>query len=269
MSISDTFQNSRMEHDTVMNEKPAEPELRHVALRGHTDAVWGVAVHPKDGTIVTGSGDKTVMLWTPEGDLVETLTGHTASVWAVAVHHTVAAHPANGRYITASGDRTVGVWGKAGYGDVKSRRSLLNLQPVKSRRGSEKPTPTQSRRGSEKPTPSEHSEMPGRGHLGFAPGSAQVDPHKIVLLLSCRGHMSHVFAVVVDPTTGNIVTGSGDKTAMVFDPTTGKRLITLSPHSGAVMAVAVDPNSGNVITGSGYFFVLNPMCDQSTAITAL
>ena len=65
--------------DTVLSavELAEPPKPKHVALIGHRDVVWGVAVHPTDGTIVTGSGDQTAKLWTTQGKLVDTLTGHS------------------------------------------------------------------------------------------------------------------------------------------------------------------------------------------------
>ena len=65
--------------DTVLSavELAEPPKPKHVALIGHRDAVWGVVVHPTDGTIVIGSGDQTAKLWTTQGKLVDTLTGHS------------------------------------------------------------------------------------------------------------------------------------------------------------------------------------------------
>ena len=50
-------------------------------LRGHTAAIWALAVLPS-GQISTGSSDKTVMVWSLDGKLLHTLNG----VYLTAMH---------------------------------------------------------------------------------------------------------------------------------------------------------------------------------------
>ena len=54
-------------------------------LEGHTAPVYAVAAHP-DGRIITGSADTTVRVWSPSGQLLQTLTGHSSAVYALLVH---------------------------------------------------------------------------------------------------------------------------------------------------------------------------------------
>jgi WD40 repeat protein len=62
------------------------------------------------------------------------------------------------------------------------------------------------------------------------------------------GHNSAVTSVAALP-NGDIVTGSNDETAKIWDPNTGQLKQTLTGHNGLVYSVAVLPN-GNIVMGS-------------------
>ncbi|MFH1832349.1 MAG: WD40 repeat domain-containing protein [bacterium] len=67
--------------------------------------------------------------------------------------------------------------------------------------------------------------------------------------LTLTGHTKGVECVEIAP-NGNIVTGSYDNKAKIWDPNTGQCLHTLNGHIGSVWSIAIAPN-GNIITGSG------------------
>ncbi len=69
-------------------------------LDGHSDWVEGVAVSPDGNTIVTVSDDRTVKLWTREGNLLKTLRGHRGYVYSVSFS------PDGKMLATASKDKT-------------------------------------------------------------------------------------------------------------------------------------------------------------------
>ena len=71
-------------------------------LRGHTRCVDNLAVLP-DGTLASGSWDKTVRLWR-DGACVGTLRGHTNKVTCLAVLP-------DGTLASAGVDGTVRLWG--------------------------------------------------------------------------------------------------------------------------------------------------------------
>jgi WD40 repeat protein/serine/threonine protein kinase len=74
-------------------------------LRGHTDAVWTVAISPDKKKIASGSTDKTAKVWdTTTGKIIVNYQQHTAEITNVAFHP-------NGQFVaSASRDGTVRVW---------------------------------------------------------------------------------------------------------------------------------------------------------------
>ena len=90
---------------------PNEVRLYHVdgtlvhTFRGHTAAVWAVAVTPDGQHIISGSYDKLVKVWSVATKReVATCIGHAGEVFAVAPM------PNSKRFLSGSADRTVRVW---------------------------------------------------------------------------------------------------------------------------------------------------------------
>ena len=69
-------------------------------------------------------------------------------------------------------------------------------------------------------------------------------------LLPLKGHRGYVTSVAFSPDDKRIVTGSEDKTARVWDASTGKEVLQLKGHSSFVFSVAFSPDGKRIATGS-------------------
>ena len=71
---------------------------------GHRKQVWDVAFSPDGKKIATVSGDQTLKVWKPNGELLQTFTGHLGPIWGVAFS------PDSQKIASASWDGTVKMW---------------------------------------------------------------------------------------------------------------------------------------------------------------
>src|SRR5688572_9451793 len=69
-------------------------------------------------------------------------------------------------------------------------------------------------------------------------------------LRTLHGHIAELRSVAFSPDGGRIVTGSGDRTAKVWDAATGKELLTLRGHSAAIESLSFSPDGQRIVTGS-------------------
>jgi WD40 repeat protein len=65
-----------------------------------------------------------------------------------------------------------------------------------------------------------------------------------------RGHEDVVFALAFAPDGKHLLSGSGDKTAIIWDVATGQRIHRLSGHARDIKSAAFANDGGRVITGS-------------------
>ncbi|MBI2929130.1 MAG: serine/threonine protein kinase, partial [Verrucomicrobia bacterium] len=69
-------------------------------------------------------------------------------------------------------------------------------------------------------------------------------------LKTLRGHLQAVFSVAFSPDGQQIVTGSEDQTAKVWEVASGRELLTLKGHSAPIGSVAFSPDGQRIVTGS-------------------
>lgn len=80
----------------------AQEEVQCDNVFAHTDGINALAISPDGKLLASGSGDKTIKLWSlPEGALIKTLKGHTDSVLVLAIS------PDGKRLASGSADKTI------------------------------------------------------------------------------------------------------------------------------------------------------------------
>ena len=81
----------------------------------------------------------------------------------------------------------------------------------------------------------------GRRRSGTRQSGAEV--------LTLKGHTDRVTSASFSPDGSRIVTGSGDKTAKVWDAQSGAEVLTLKGHTGAVTSASFSPDGSRIVTG--------------------
>ena len=79
---------------------------------------------------------------------------------------------------------------------------------------------------------------------------ATLDGHSGRVMGAYDGHSGRVTAAAFSLDGRRIVTGSFDRTAILWDAETYKKLRTLKGHSGTVLSAALSADGGLVVTGS-------------------
>ena len=69
-------------------------------------------------------------------------------------------------------------------------------------------------------------------------------------VLDIKDHTNSVFAMDVSPDSTKLVTGSYNKTACIWNITTGEQFVSPLQHDGVVMAVRFSPHGGRIATAT-------------------
>jgi WD40 repeat protein/serine/threonine protein kinase len=252
-----------------------------LTLRGHRHRVWSAAFSFDGRWIVTGSQDHTARVWdAANGKELHTFSAHSGPI------HSVAASPVEARVVTASRDSTARVWDLVNGGELlpplRGHQAPI-LSAAFSRNGERLVTASFDQsakvwdgatgaelftlRGHGSPLSSaifsanDRQIITGGGSIGIPPTSAYVDrgwgDNKVKIwtaspeqgTLSLRGHMDKVMAVAFSPDSRRVITGSFDKTAIVWDAVNGQPLFRLD-HEERVRAVAISPDNQRIVTCS-------------------
>jgi WD40 repeat protein len=223
-----------MARDDVRNEETGRIRLNEFAsgklvalLKGHTNVVNRLAFSPDGKQLISGSADKSAIIWDVEGrTLLHRLQGHTDDI------STVAFTPDGARAVTGGDDTTLRLW-RVGDGGL-----IAELKGHKDKVGS------LAIRASDGMIAS--GDLAGEirlwdgkdGHFLRTLGKQgdEVDALRFsldgqLLLSTCGGLCNHI--------------------QYVLEVATGKVLVAYTEHHDAVFAAAISPNDRLAATGGG------------------
>ncbi len=183
-------------------------------VAAHAAWVRSVAVSGDGRVLASGSGDKTVKLWSvPDGTLLHTLEGHTSWVRGVAIA------PDNVTVASASNDRTIRLW----HRKTGEAIAILNGHTDWVR------TVTFS---------------PDGAHLISGAQDKTVRIWQLATRTISRtltGHEHWVLSTAISPDGAILASGSRDYTIRLWQTQTGCCMHTLTDHTAEILSVAMHP----------------------------
>ncbi len=205
-------------------ERLEEPVIEPLAvLRGHTDAVYAVAVTPDGKKVASGSEDETLKIWDLDsGQYLTTPKGHTGTIYNATVT------PDGKKVVSGSQDRTLRIW------DLDSGQCLATLEGHTESVFTVAVTPDGKKIVS-----------------GSVDNTLKIwDLDSGQCLATLEGHTESVLGVAVTPDGKKIVSGSRDKTLRTWDLDSGQCLATLEGHTRSVYSLAVTSDGKKIVSGS-------------------
>ncbi|MFT7591129.1 MAG: WD40 repeat protein [bacterium] len=236
----------------------------YVTLGSHTDDVESVAVSANGDFVATGSWDNTVQIF--KGDSTfpyfQTLTGHRAAVSALGFS-------GNGEILVTGGnDFKLMVWSKVGKDKFELEKQYTNVHNAGINSivvgpsgnmiysaGDDGKIVIHNQRSNSKwvinnRLPTNCIALKGRSYILCADESAIVKLYDIngKKIKEYKGHKDVVNAVASNGQY--VVTGSSDKTAIIWDAISGKQKNVLLGHEWKINSVTISTDNKYVITGS-------------------
>jgi tetratricopeptide (TPR) repeat protein len=176
-------------------------QLRHsslLTLKGHTNAVWGVAFSPDGKRLASAACDQTVKVWDAQtGQEIRTLRGHTSDVTSVVFS------PDGKRLASSCNDHTVKLW------DAQTGQELRTLKGHTGAVTRVAFSPDGRRLASA-----------SEGHLVKVWDTATGEE-----ALTLKGHTDSVQSVAFSPDGKRLASAGMDQTVMVWDASLGHEII--------------------------------------------
>jgi WD40 repeat protein len=203
-------------------------------LGGHTNCVYSVSFSPDGQRLATASKDGTVKIWDVKtGQVLATLTTHTAEAY-IAVFS-----PDGGYLVTGSTDQTAIFWDLRGMAAGGQPRAFFTLS---------------------------FESGVGVAAIAFSPDGKRLainrwqsvwvyalDFSKEVpakLLFTLTGHKIVINGIVFTPDGKQLVSGSADGSARVWNATTGQEKFSLVGNAGVVYSIALSPDGQRLLTAT-------------------
>ncbi|MFZ1108755.1 MAG: PDZ domain-containing protein [Rhodomicrobium sp.] len=198
-------------------------------LKGHTNVVMGLAFSPDGKTLISGSADRSAILWDVETQtLLHRLEGHRAQIYAVGFT------PDGARAVTGSLDTTLRLWSVADGALIKEMPGhggkviSLAVSPrdgaIASGDWSGEIRLWDGKTGALKKV---------FANQGGSVGALRFSPDGRLLLSTCGQNCGGKFG------------------SHIYDAASGKELIAYAKHDNTVVASAFSPDGGLVATGGG------------------
>jgi WD40 repeat protein len=191
----------------------------HLVSRTGQDDITSVVFSPDGNSVLTGSLDKTAILWDLSGNILQIFKDHTDCIRSVAFS------PDGKKILTGSQDFTARLWDLSG-------KTLQVFRGHKSDLNSVAFSPD------------------GQTILtGSADSTARLWDLSGKPLQIFKGHTGSVSKVAFSPDGKTILTGSYDQTARLWD-LSGKTLQILSGHTDYISSLVFSPGGKSILTGS-------------------
>jgi WD40 repeat protein len=204
-------------------------------LKGHTDVIFSLAFSPDGKRLISGSADKTAILWDVERRaLLHRLEGHRDFIFGVAFT------PDGERAVTGSYDRTLRLWRVSDGSLVKEMQG--HQDKVRSLAISSKD---------------------GWIASGDTLGEIRLwDGRTGEFLKTLVKQEGEVSSLAFSPDGGMLLSTSGyfgnwSRAQHVWNIETGKEIVTYTNHDNNVLASAFSPDGRSVVTGGGNQFPIH------------
>jgi WD40 repeat protein len=230
----------------------ADPSVQ--TITGHTGIVQTV-IELKDGTLASGSGDRTIKLWDRNGNCLKTFTGHTRVVFALI-------ELKDGTLASGSSDKTIKLWDRSGKclktltGHTSHIWALIELKDGTLASGSgDKTIKLWDRNGKCLKTFTGHTNYvltlielkDGTLASGSYDNTIKLWNHSGKCLKTLTGHTDYV-QTIIELKDGTLASGSPDKTIKLWDHS-GNCLKTLTGHTSSVLEL-IELKDGTLASGS-------------------
>jgi WD40 repeat protein/tRNA A-37 threonylcarbamoyl transferase component Bud32 len=205
----------------LINSLPSSAFLQDT-ISAHSGYVMSVAISQDRKTLASGSTDKTIKLWSLDGEELRVLKGHTQGVMKVAFS------PDGKTLASGSNDRTAKLW------NVETGKEIRTLV-------------------GHSDSISDLAFSPDRKTLATASADKNIKLWDIATgdeIRTLKGHISKVTSVAFSPDGKVVAAGSSDKTIKLWNVSTGEEFRTLKGYKDTVTQIAFSPDGNQIAGGS-------------------